>query len=59
MQWIAINESDTIVGASQVVLEPACQCRRCNRHGFNPWTGKDPLEEGMATHSSTHAWRMP
>ena len=26
--------------------EPACQCRRHKRHGFNP------LEEGMATHSS-------
>ena len=20
---------------------------------------EDPLEEGMATHSSTHAWRIP
>ena len=27
------------------------------RHGFDPW--KDPLEEGMATHSSTLAWRIP
>ena len=30
--------------------EPACQCRRHKRCGFNPW--EDPLEEGMATHSS-------
>ena len=22
--------------------EPACQCRRCKRHGFNPWFGKIP-----------------
>ena len=22
------------------------------RHGFDPWVVKDPLEEGMATHSS-------
>ena len=22
--------------------EPACQCRRCKRHGFNPWVGKIP-----------------
>ena len=20
--------------------EPSCQCRRCNRRGFNPWVGK-------------------
>ena len=22
--------------------EPACQCRRCKRHGFNPWVRKIP-----------------
>ena len=22
--------------------EPACQCRRCKRHGFNPWIRKIP-----------------
>ena len=22
--------------------EPACQCRRCRRHGFSPWVGKIP-----------------
>ena len=27
--------------------------------GFNPWVGKIPLEEGMATHSSILAWRIP
>ena len=35
-QWLSSKES-------------ACQCRR---HGFNPWVGKIPLEEEMATHSS-------
>ena len=39
--------------------EPTCQCRKCKRHGFNPWVGKIPLEEGMATHSSILAWRIP
>ena len=42
----------TLAGASQVALvvkEPACQCRRHKRQGFNPWIGKIPLEEGMAT----------
>ena len=30
--------------------------RRCV---FNPWVGwEDPLEEGMATHSSILAWRI-
>ena len=32
--------------ASQVALvsgkEPACQCRRCKRHKFNPWVRKIP-----------------
>ena len=22
--------------------EPPCQCRRCKRHGFDPWVGKIP-----------------
>ena len=26
---------------------------------FDPWVGKDPLQEGMATHSSILAWRIP
>ena len=29
------------------------------RHGFSPWVGKIPLEEGLATHSSILAWRIP
>ena len=32
--------------------EPACQCRRHKRCGF------DPVEEGMATRSSILVWRM-
>ena len=39
--------------------EPACQCRRRRRREFDPWMGKIPLEEGMATHSSIFAWRIP
>ena len=34
--------------------EPACQCRRHPSLG-----GEDPLEKGMATHSSTLVWRIP
>ena len=40
--------------------EPTCQSRRCKRHRFDPWVGQeDPLEAGMATHSSILAWRIP
>ena len=41
-------------GAS--VKEPTCQCRR--REGWSlGW--EDPLEEGMASHSSILVWRIP
>ena len=30
--------------------------RRC---GFDPWVGKIPPEEEMATHSSVLAWEIP
>ena len=39
--------------------ESACQCSRHTRQGFNPWVEKIPLEEEMATHSSTIAWKIP
>ena len=38
--------------------EPARQCRRHKKWGFDPWVGKIPLEEGMATHSSILAWKI-
>ena len=34
------------------------QCRSYRRRSFGPWVGKIPLEEGMAIHSSTFAWRI-
>ena len=30
----------------------------CTGHFRDPWIGKIPLEEGMATHSSILAWRI-
>ena len=36
-----------------------CQCRQPRREGFDPWVGKIPLEEKMATHSSILTWRIP
>ena len=41
-----------------MVKEPTCQCRRHETQvPFLHW--EDPLEEGMATHSSILAWRIP
>ena len=38
--------------------EPTCQCRR--HETWVPYLDRaDPLEEGMATHSSILAWRIP
>ena len=39
--------------------ESTCQCKTHKRCGFDPWVWKNPLEEGMATHSSILAWRIP
>ena len=38
--------------------ESTCQCRRHKRSRFDPWV-ENPLEKGMATHSSILAWRIP
>ena len=39
--------------------EPPCQSRWHEKRRFDPWVGQDPLEKGMATHSSIFAWRIP
>ena len=36
-----------------------CRRRRHRRWRFNPLGWEDPLEEAIATHSSTLAWRIP
>ena len=33
-------------------------CMQYRRPGFDPWVRKNPLEKGMANHSSTLAWRI-
>ena len=38
--------------------EPACQCYRQKRSLGRSLGREDPLEEGMATHSSILAWRI-
>ena len=39
--------------------EPACQCTRYNETWVQYLGREDPLEEGMAIHSSILAWRSP
>ena len=34
-------------------------CNAGDNPGFNPWIRKIPLENGMATHFSILAWRIP
>ena len=38
--------------------EPACQCRR-HETWVQSLGQEDPMEEGMAAHSSVLAWRIP
>jgi len=33
--------------------------QECRRPGFDSWVGKNPMEEGIAIHSSILAWRIP
>ena len=39
--------------------EPACQCRRHKRCGFDPWVGKISWRRAWQPHSSILAWRIP
>ena len=42
-----------------VVKNPTCQCRSHKEMWVQFLGVEDPLEEGMATHSSINAWRIP
>ena len=39
--------------------EPACQCRRHKRCGFDPWVRKIPRRRAWLPHSSILVWRIP
>ena len=39
--------------------EPACQCRRLQRHQRAGFDREEPLEESRAAHSCIPAWRIP
>ena len=34
-------------------------CLQCARLRFDPWVGKNPWKEGLESHSSILAWRIP
>ena len=53
MAIVPFHETSGLWGL--VVKESACQCRR---HRLDPWVGKIPLEEEMATLSSI-PWDSP
>ena len=42
-----------------VVKNPPANAGRCKRHEFYPWVGDTLWSEGMTTHSSILAWRIP
>ena len=51
--WLRKNFPGSVSGK-----ELACQCRR-HREGVQSLGGENPLEEGMATHSSILVWTIP
>ena len=58
-------ERSSLLGAATVGpggasgKEPSYQCKRHKRCRFDPLGREDLLGEGMATHSSILAWRIP
>ena len=40
--WIDITGSSLILTLWPWRTDLICQCRRCRRHGFDPWVGKIP-----------------
>ena len=41
-----------------MIKNPPADARDIKRHRFNPWVGKIPLEEGLATHTNILALRI-
>ena len=50
--------AETGLSSGESGREPTCQCRR-HKMWSQSLGREDPLEEGMATHSSIFVWRMP
>ena len=41
MNYLGLYTSESVPGSASG-KEPACQCRRCKKRGFDPWVGKIP-----------------
>ena len=56
-KWMYLPRLGFLGGTSG--KEPPCKRRRHKRLRFNPWIGKIPQEEGMATHSQHSCLEHP
>ena len=64
VQTLLLNLSFVFLGlcASQLSLvakNPPASAGDIRDSGFDPWRHEDPLEEGVATHTSILAWEIP
>ena len=57
--WFILLKKKINLPQASLVAQMVKNLVKCGRPGFDPWVGKDPLEESMATHSSILAWRIP
>ena len=55
VDWTGINPR-WLFGHQPIGTNQFRSHRRCR---FDPWVGKIPLEQEMASHSSILAWRIP
>ena len=53
------NLSSLVTFKASLLTQAVRICLKCGRHGFDPWGGKIPLEEGIVTPSRILAWRIP
>ena len=61
-EWLMLSCSSTGFPGSASSKEPACQCRRCKRHRFDPWVRKIPwrrawLPTPVFLPGESHGWR--
>ena len=57
-EYCAGNVTTCNLTSGNVMLEPACQCRR-HEMQIRSLGWDDPLDEGMVIHSSILVWRTP
>ena len=57
LQEIFLTQDRTHVSCGK--KNPPANARDMREVGFDPWVGKIPLEEDIATHCSILAWKIP